>query len=64
QGYEPAGFSAFAGYAVGYHAVQSFMAQHQVTISEATLLVAETILSHCGLFGYCKSVTCEVHPIF
>ncbi|WP_114150664.1 DUF2268 domain-containing protein [Bacillus spizizenii] len=51
QGFEPAGLSAFAGYAVGYHAVQSFMDKHQVTISEATLLDAETILSQCGLFS-------------
>ncbi|OLQ57835.1 hypothetical protein BHT94_01765 [Bacillus licheniformis] len=51
QGFEPAGLSAFAGYAVGYHAVQSFMDKHQVTINEATLLDAETILSQCGLFS-------------
>ncbi|NTU28052.1 DUF2268 domain-containing protein [Bacillus tequilensis] len=51
QGFEPAGLSAFAGYAVGYHAVQSFMDKHQVTINEATLLDTETVLSQCGLFS-------------
>ncbi|MEC1737470.1 DUF2268 domain-containing protein [Bacillus mojavensis] len=51
QGFEPAGLSAFAGYAVGYHAVQSFMNKHRVDIKEATLLDTETILSQCGLFS-------------
>lgn len=51
QGFKPADLSAFAGYAVGYHAVQSFMNQHHITISEATRLDAKTILSQCGLFS-------------
>ncbi|KFH33426.1 hypothetical protein IA18_10990 [Bacillus subtilis subsp. subtilis] len=51
QGFKPAGLSAFAGYAVGYHAVQSFMNQHHITISEATRLDAKTIISQCGLFS-------------
>lgn len=51
QGFDPAGLSAFAGYAVGYHAVQSFMNKHRVDIKEATLLDTETILSQCGLFS-------------
>lgn len=41
KGFEPVGLSAFAGYAVGYHAVQSFMNQHHITISEATRLDAK-----------------------
>lgn len=51
KGFEPVGLSAFAGYAVGYHAVQSFMNQHHITISEATRLDAKAILSQCGLFS-------------
>lgn len=50
QGYPPVGLSPFAGYAVGYEAVQSFMKANHVGILEATLLDTEEILSHCGLF--------------
>lgn len=51
QGYEPVGLSPFAGYAVGYQAVQSFMETNNVGIEEATLLGTDEILSNCGLFS-------------
>ncbi|WP_458573803.1 DUF2268 domain-containing putative Zn-dependent protease [Enterococcus faecium] len=51
QGYQPVGLSPFAGYAVGYHAVQSFMETNNVGIEEATLLGTDEILSNCGLFS-------------
>lgn len=50
QGYQPVGLSPFAGYAVGYQAVQSFMKANNVGISEATLLGTDEILSNSGLF--------------
>ncbi|MEH6942687.1 DUF2268 domain-containing protein [Bacillus sp. JJ722] len=50
QGYSPVGLSPGAGYAVGYHAVQSFMRKNNVTIQEATLLSAEEIITECGVF--------------
>lgn len=51
QGYQPVGLSPFAGYAVGYQAVQSFMENNNVGIEEATLLGTDEILSNCGLFS-------------
>ena len=50
QGYQPVGLSPFAGYAVGYEAVQSFMKNNNVRIEEATLLDTDKILSNCGFF--------------
>ncbi|MFF2155391.1 DUF2268 domain-containing protein [Paenibacillus chitinolyticus] len=50
QGYAPAGVSPFAGYSVGYAAVQAFLGANDVTIGEATLLSTEEILGSCGLF--------------
>lgn len=50
QGYEPVGLSPFAGYAVGYRAVQSFMEINKVGIEDATLVSTDEILSNCGLF--------------
>ncbi|WP_424924760.1 DUF2268 domain-containing protein [Bacillus safensis] len=50
QGFQPVGLSPFAGYAVGYQAVQSFMRINKVGIEEATLLGTEEILKNCGLF--------------
>ncbi|MFA9457861.1 DUF2268 domain-containing protein, partial [Halalkalibacter sp. AB-rgal2] len=50
QGYQPVGLSTFAGYAVGYQAVQSFMKAHNVGIREATLLRTDEILNNCELF--------------
>lgn len=50
QGFQPVGLSPFAGYAVGYQAVQSFMRIKKVGIEEATLLGTEEILKNCGLF--------------
>ena len=50
QGYQPVGLSPFAGYAVGYEAVQSFMKNNNVRIEEATLLDTDEILSNCGFF--------------
>ncbi|HHT7202320.1 DUF2268 domain-containing protein [Bacillus cereus group sp. TH204-1LC] len=51
QGYQPVGLSPFAGYAVGYQAVQSFMETNNVGIEEATLLGTDEILSNCELFS-------------
>lgn len=51
QGYEPVGLSPFAGYAVGYRAVQSFMEINKVGIEDATLVSTDEILSNCGLFS-------------
>ncbi|UXO87369.1 MULTISPECIES: DUF2268 domain-containing protein [Bacillus] len=50
QGFQPVGLSPFAGYAVGYQTVQSFMRINNVRIEEATLLGTEEILKNCGLF--------------
>lgn len=50
QGYPPVGLSPYAGYAFGYKAVQSFMNLNHVGIAEATLLQADEIIKHCGLF--------------
>lgn len=50
QGYSPVGLSPYAGYAIGYKAVQSFMNLNHVGIAEATLLQADEIIEHCGLF--------------
>lgn len=51
QGFHPVGLSPFAGYAVGYQAVQSFMRINKVGIEEATLLGTEEILRNCELFS-------------
>ncbi|MDX8047171.1 DUF2268 domain-containing protein [Gracilibacillus sp. S3-1-1] len=51
QGYQPVGLSPFAGYAVGYQAVQSFMKEHHVGIGETTLLSTKEILHNCTLFS-------------
>ncbi len=50
QGYQPVGLSPFAGYAIGYQAVQSFMKINNVGIEEATLLSTDEIIGNCGLF--------------
>ncbi|MGF7049592.1 uncharacterized protein YjaZ [Paenibacillus sp. DS2015] len=50
QGYQPVGLSPFAGYAVGYQVVQSFMKENNVGIGEATLLDTDEIINNCGLF--------------
>lgn len=51
QGYKPVGLSTFAGYAVGYQAVQSFMKLNNLGIAEATLLNTDDIIRNCGLFS-------------
>ncbi|MCM2991286.1 DUF2268 domain-containing protein [Bacillus safensis] len=51
QGYHPVGLSPFAGYAVGYQAVQSFMKMNNAGIAEATLLSTDDIIRNCGLFS-------------
>lgn len=51
QGYQPVGLSSFAGYAVGYQAVQSFMKENNVSIREASLLSMDDILNNCGWFS-------------
>ncbi|HHW38056.1 MAG TPA: hypothetical protein GXX18_12595 [Bacillales bacterium] len=48
---QPAGLSSFAGYAVGYQAVQSFMKVNNVGIGDATLLETREILNNCELFS-------------
>ncbi|MFD1416930.1 DUF2268 domain-containing protein [Oceanobacillus jeddahense] len=50
QGYQPVGLSPFAGYAVGFQVVQSFMKENSIGIAEATLLGTDEIINHCGLF--------------
>jgi uncharacterized protein YjaZ len=50
QGFQPVGLSPFAGYAVGYQIVQSFMELNNVHIAEASLLDSNTIISNSGLF--------------
>ncbi|MEH7239500.1 DUF2268 domain-containing protein [Bacillus sp. JJ1562] len=50
QGFHPVVLSPFAGYAVGYQVVQSFMKLNNVGIKEATLLDTDQIINNCGLF--------------
>ncbi|GBD73539.1 DUF2268 domain-containing protein [Tetragenococcus halophilus] len=50
QGYKPVGLSPFAGYAVGFQAVQSFMKENNIGIAEASLLETKEIMNHCGVF--------------
>lgn len=50
QGYQPVGLSPFAGYAVGFQIVQSFMRKNNIGIAEATLLGTDEIIRNCGLF--------------
>ncbi len=50
QGYNPVGLSFCAGYAVGYHVVQSFLQKQNKTIYEATLCSTEEILAGSGMF--------------
>ncbi|MEN6313785.1 MAG: DUF2268 domain-containing putative Zn-dependent protease [Clostridiaceae bacterium] len=50
NGSEPTGIPAFAGYAVGYHAVQAFLKKTGVTIEKATLIDGETIMEESGYF--------------
>ncbi|SMF69586.1 Uncharacterized protein YjaZ [Paenibacillus uliginis N3/975] len=49
EGYPPVGLSPGAGYAVGYHVVQSFTKRNNITIQEATLLSAEDIIKGSGV---------------
>ncbi|MBD8498429.1 DUF2268 domain-containing protein [Paenibacillus arenosi] len=51
QGYTPVGMSYGAGYAVGYHIVQSFLKRNNVSIVEATLMKEEDIIQGSGVFG-------------
>ncbi|UHA73535.1 DUF2268 domain-containing protein [Paenibacillus sp. 481] len=50
QGFSPVGVSAGAGYAVGYHIVQSFMKKNNMTVLEATLLSADEIVQGSGVY--------------
>lgn len=52
QGFQPVGLSPFAGYSVGYKAVQSFMELNRVGIKEASLLTTDEIVKNCGLFSF------------
>ncbi|WP_289356512.1 MULTISPECIES: DUF2268 domain-containing protein [unclassified Paenibacillus] len=49
EGYPTVGLPAGAGYAVGYHVVQSFLKRNHVSIYEATLLPTEVIIQGSGL---------------
>ncbi|MFJ7952932.1 DUF2268 domain-containing protein [Lysinibacillus sp. NPDC096418] len=48
QGYQSVGLSPFAGYAVGYKIVQSFMKNNNIGIGKATLLGTDEIMN-CSL---------------
>lgn len=50
QGFPPAGLPECSGYAVGYRAVQSFLARSGMTAAEATTLDSWDIVRECGLF--------------
>ncbi|WP_026674876.1 DUF2268 domain-containing protein [Alkalihalobacterium bogoriense] len=50
QGYSPVGLSPFAGYAVGYELVQSFMRENGIGIEEATFLSTKDIIGNCRMF--------------
>jgi len=50
DGSEPSGIPAFAGYAVGYHAVQAFLKKTGITVEEATLIDGETLIKESGYF--------------
>jgi len=50
DGPEPPGIPAFAGYAVGYHAVQAFLKKTGTTVEKATLIDGETIIKESGYF--------------
>lgn len=51
DGSEPSGIPAFAGYAIGYHAVQAFLKKTGITVEKATLIDGETIIKESGYFG-------------
>ncbi len=51
EGSAPVGIPAFAGYAVGYHAVQAFLKKTGMSVEQATLLDGETIMQESGYFG-------------
>jgi uncharacterized protein YjaZ len=51
DGSEPVGIPAFAGYAVGYHAVRAFLKKTGTTVEKATLIDGETIIKESGYFG-------------
>lgn len=50
QGYSPVGLPPFAGYAIGYEIVQSFMKENNLTIKEATLLKTDEIINNSKYF--------------
>ena len=50
NGAESTGITPFAGYAIGYHAVQSFLKNTGISIEEATLMDGETIMKMSGNF--------------
>jgi uncharacterized protein YjaZ len=50
DGSEPTGIPAFAGYAVGYHAVQAFLKKTGIAVEKATLIDGETIIKESGYF--------------
>jgi len=49
-GYSPIGIPAFAGYALGYRAVQAFLSRTGKSVAETTLLPAEEIIKESGYF--------------
>lgn len=50
DGSEPTGIPAFAGYAVGYHAVQAFLKKTGITVEKATLIDGESVIQESGYF--------------
>jgi uncharacterized protein YjaZ len=48
DGSELTGIPAFAGYAIGYHAVQALLKKTGITVEKATLIDGETIIKESG----------------
>lgn len=51
DGFEPTGLPAFAGYAVGYYAVQAFLKKTGITVAKATIIDGEIIIKESGYFS-------------
>lgn len=51
DGSDTTGIPAFAGYAVGYHAVQAFLKKTGMTVEKATHIDGDTIIKESGYFG-------------
>ena len=51
DGSESTGIPAFAGFAIGYHAVQAFLKRTGIAVEKATLIDGETVIKESGYFG-------------